>query len=726
MSNAAERTYCGVCVRLRDAVAYFEVRGQFDGASILDLSHSSHGLFPPKGEVELRPNPTNPVSRGVWMAFGVEGYGPPGHVKFRAVDARRLLPFEDLADIGDAESVRRLLVEEGRIDDFPGARYVQTGDREMVRIDVRQCADGRWRVSRETDLSSLPVWEYRPELRLRVSDGLGTVSVVSVRTALRQIGTTLWSSDADIVRRIVGAMRDKSDPEDTARRQFADALLRYADQLERGGETSHRGVDAFTARRVLRLRRVASALRDQQDVLQEYFELLRQDPEVRALLHQKMAAAVEAEVESQRASIRQTLELELDRDMAEVRDRRKAELEKSMGELDTEMMENLERRAAARSAEVDRQIAEREKEGLEEIERSLSDKHSTLEAEVFALEDRRSALAAETTVLDKKKEALDAELRDLSERQNRATEIVEKWTSIASALGARPGSFALAQPSIPVPDRASEPSPVALRTADFENAIAGCTLLTNAGKDMLVRLAALMLAGEVPLLHGPECDDFIEIAQAYISNGRHARLEADPTIIAFDDLWIRPGTQVATPLRQALAEASGERARTKLCVISNADLSGARFWYPALAEKARRAELPPRLLICATLKDPKSEEAEQLVETGLALEIKDVIAPKASTVAPAILKGPSAKIFELQVQNQGPDLTAAVHLLASISAPLGVRDAERVARIFVAAGLLVDSAHAEALARSAASHLSGAPQSSQGENVIPLGGSGRA
>jgi hypothetical protein len=161
-------------------------------------------------------------------------------------------------------------------------------------------------------------------------------------------------------------------------------------------------------------------------------------------------------------------------------------------------------------------------------------------------------------------------------------------------------------------------------------------------------------------------------------------------------------------------------------VISNADLSGARYWYPALAAKARRAELPARLLVCATLKDPKSEESEQLLEIGLTLEICDVIAPKASTIAPAVLKGPHAEIFQLQVEDHQPDLTTAVQLLASMAMPLRIREAERVARIVVAARLLVDSPQVEALARSAASQLSRAPQSLKGENVIPLGGSGRA
>ena len=238
MSSARELTYFGVCVRLRNGSAYLEVRGQSDGDSIRDLSHSSHNMFPPQGEVELRANPATPVSRGDWMAFGVESFGPPGHTKFRTVEACRLLPFEDLTDIGDAESIRCLLVEDGRAEDFPGSRYVRIGEREMVRIDAEQGRDGRWRVSHETDLSALPVWEYRPELRLAMNDGARAVIVVDTRTAFRQIGATNWSSDAEVIRRIIGGMRAKTDSDDSARRQFAGAMLRYAEQLERGTESS--------------------------------------------------------------------------------------------------------------------------------------------------------------------------------------------------------------------------------------------------------------------------------------------------------------------------------------------------------------------------------------------------------------------------------------------------------------------------------------------------------
>ena len=274
-----------------------------------------------------------------------------------------------------------------------------------------------------------------------------------------------------------------------------------------------------------------------------------------------------------------------------------------------------------------------------------------------ALEDRRAALATETATLEKNGATLKAELQSLSEQQNRATEIVERWTSVAAALGTGAETFAVTRTSIPALERGRDPTLQTLRLGEFEGAVAACPLLTDAGKEMLMRLAALMLAGEVPLLHGPECDDFIEIAQSLISGGRNARLEADPTMISFDDLWIRPGTNVATPLRQAIAEASGESPSTQLCVISKADRSGARFWYPALADKAHRTELPPRFLVCATLKDAESDEAAEFASTGILLEAKDLIAPKASTVAPAILTGPNAKVFELHVETRQTDLT---------------------------------------------------------------------
>jgi predicted transcriptional regulator len=726
VSHDTELTFCGVCVRLRDGMAHLEVRGQFEDGSTRDVSQSSYGLFPPHGQVELRSDPAAPVARGDWFAFRAEPFGPPTNIKFRAVDSSRLLPFEDMANVADVGAVRRLLIDEGRIIDFPGPRYVRIGEREMVLVDMRQGADGRWRVDPEADLWKLPVWEFKPALCLIVCDGAKEISVIDPRAGLRQIGTVMWSSDADLLRKLIAAMRDKSHEEDDVRSKFTDAVLQLAAQLESRAETSGAGIDFFLAQRVQRLREVAATLRGHPDVLQEYFDFLRQDPEVKALIEQKMAAAVETEIARQRAAIRETLTQELDREIENERARRKAELEKSIGELETDSMNELDRRLADRSAEVDRKVAEHEAQGLDELGRTLGAKRSALEADLSSLADRDSALEAEIAEQEKTKHILHAELRDLDEQQQRAIATVERWTSIASAasaLGNGPASSAGFRTSVPAPDRAGDPAPRQLRPEEFRAAVADCHLLTDAGKDALVQIAASMLAGEVPLLHGQECDDFIEIVQSFVAGGRHFRLEADPTIISFDDLWIRPGTQVATPLRQAVDDATG----TQLCVISKADLSGARFWYPPLADRARRSELPTHLLFCATLKDPKSEEAMEIIKTGLSFEATGLIAPKASVAAPLVLTGPTAEIFELHIENRSFDLAPAVGVLGTIAARLGICDAERIARIFAASRLLMRSDEADKFARDVAFRLAAAPVSERADtNVISLGGSSRA
>ena len=332
--------------------------------------------------------------------------------------------------------------------------------------------------------------------------------------------------------------------------------------------------------------------------------------------------------------------------------------------------------------------------------------------------------------MEKAKDAFQTELRNLEEQQRSAIATVERWTTMATAASARagePASTAEIMTSIPTPDRAGAPAAQELRPEEFRAAVAKCHLLTDAGKDTLVKLTASMMAGEVPLLHGSECDDFIEIAQAFISGGRHVRLEADPTIVSFDDLWFRPGTRIATPLRQAIEDATRDAPTSQLCVISNADASGARYWHRPLAEKTRRSELPSGLLFCATLKDPKSEEALEIGKTGLSFEAKGLIAPKASVAAPIILSGPKAQMFELRIESRRLDLAPATGILGTIDAPFGIRDAERIARIFVAAGLLMESDDADHFARDVASRLVAAPSAGRAEtNVISIGGASRA
>jgi hypothetical protein len=729
MSFARELSYIGVCARLRDGSAFFEVHGQFDRGTIRDLSFSSHNLFPPNGEVELRGISASTARLGDWFAFHVEAHGPPAQTKFRATEVSPLLPFEDLLNVGTGEAIRRLLVEDGRIGDFAGPRMVRISDREMIEVRVERHADGRWRVPSDPVTANLPVWEFRPELRVTLSERNRTVSLIDTHEPFQQIGTINWCSDAELVRRIVRAMHQNG-PDDAARRQFADALLLYADQLE-AGTASPNAIDSVAARAILRVRNIASVIKNEQDILQRYFDLLKSDPEVNQQIEDRIAAAVREEVVTETASISRQRTAELDKEIAATRSNRLAELEKSIGELGTEMMEGLDLRAAARLTEIESDLANKKTQGLADVEQAFDTKHRDLETVVSKLEQRRLSLLTEAASSEKKREELAVDLERLASQQALAIEAVERWTAVASALGS--GSNTTSRINVSIPSLAPAPLPArqGIRVQDLEAEIAGNSLLTENGKKALLRFVALLLAGDVPVLYGPESDDFLEVAQMFISGGRCARLEADPTIICFDDLWIRAGTHVSTPLRDAIADACGETPRTQLCVISRADVSGARFWYPALADKSRRGDLPRRVLICATLMDKDSDEAKSFIPGCLLIEADGVIAAKASAVAPVILSGPNAKPLELDPGVRESDLTTAIQLLAKIETPLGVRDAERVARIYLAAGTLLKPPEAEEFARQAATQIAAVVASTviapaRATNVVPLGGATRA
>jgi hypothetical protein len=136
MSSSTDRHFIGVGVRTRGAALVLDVRAQCDAVGIHDVSGHSYSLFPPNGEVELRGVSASAVSPGDWTAFRVVSEGPPGRARFRAIDCRRLLPFEDLSHLGSSETARRLLVEDGRSHDVSGDKLVRVGEREMVQIRI--------------------------------------------------------------------------------------------------------------------------------------------------------------------------------------------------------------------------------------------------------------------------------------------------------------------------------------------------------------------------------------------------------------------------------------------------------------------------------------------------------------------------------------------------------------------------------------------------------------
>ena len=145
MTSERETFFIGTCVRVSSAAAYVDVRMQRHGSKIRDVSGSSRLLFPPHGAVELAGASAASLSSGDWVAFHIISEAPQGASVLRITEYRRLLPLEDLSELGSSESARRLLVADGRANGVPGEMMVRIGEREMVQIQFAREQDGRWR-----------------------------------------------------------------------------------------------------------------------------------------------------------------------------------------------------------------------------------------------------------------------------------------------------------------------------------------------------------------------------------------------------------------------------------------------------------------------------------------------------------------------------------------------------------------------------------------------------
>src|SRR6266699_3734466 len=425
MPTERETFFIGICVRVSDAAAFVEVRMQRHGTRIRDVSGSSRLLFPPDGAVELAGASAGSLNPGDWVAFHVVSDTPQGASVLRVTEHRRLLPLEDLSELGSSESARRLLVEDGRANGVPGELMVRIGEREMVRIQLAREQDGRWRATASGEMPRLAVWRFDPKLCLSVPAGSQTMTILDPSERFVQIGTLDWSRDADFVRRIIRSLTRVEAGEDKALRQFAEALGRFADSLQRGAAPPQ-AVDSRIAQEILRIRNLASMLSDQQDLLGAYYEALRDDPEVKSVLETKIAAVAQQTVESERKILIEKLTAELEQDFAALRAEREADVRKSAEDLGSEMTRELERRRAVSVAEFEAVLADRERRGREALESTLGRTRAELDSEVSGLEDRRAALFRQVELLGQRERELSASVEALSATEADVLEALER------------------------------------------------------------------------------------------------------------------------------------------------------------------------------------------------------------------------------------------------------------------------------------------------------------
>ncbi len=424
MQSEREMFFIGTCVRGSDAASAVHVRVQRHGAKLHDISGSSQALFPPLGEIDLDGASGPALRPGDWVSFVIVAQGPQERSKFWVEEHWRLVPVEDLSDTGSVEAMRRLLVEDGRTSGVPGETIFRISEREMVRLEMAQTADGRWRAAPGGELARLSVYLFDPKLLLSIPNGAQNVVLVEPDAPLQQIGTIDWSSDADLVRKIIKSLGRVEETEDKALRQFADALARFADSLERG--TGPEAVDVRAALEILRLRNLAALLKERQDLLSDYFEALRNDPEVKSLLELRISTVAQQTVEAERKALVEKLTAELDQEFAQLRTQRETALSKSLEVLNAEMSGAIERRTATRSAELETNLLEREKRGREALESTLGKQRAELDSAAASLQERSTALSKEIELLEQRRRELSASIESLSAQETSALEAFER------------------------------------------------------------------------------------------------------------------------------------------------------------------------------------------------------------------------------------------------------------------------------------------------------------
>ncbi|EPJ9040043.1 hypothetical protein QP585_09680 [Serratia ureilytica] len=576
-------------------------------------------LFPRTGEVEFNETDALQLRKDEWAAFHV---GPGIRNRAQAKHARRIYPYYDLSSGQSLLEVRRQLSFNGiTTDGEPGLWAIRFGPDGLILANMAESKSGYLILSKSQN-----VYEYD------FHEG----SVISV-SGISGSGKSFYMPDVDASpARIHDWTPDKQYIENVIQHLSCAGLtaeiaswLRVHTNEQNGKLTS--GVDALlAAAQTLRAGELAKKLEEEDSLARQFTESVLKDQQIAYLLEHQIQNIAEEE----RVALRAEQHKALDKEFSAERLRRREAIETEMAVLKkTRKSEIEEEIVQLRQLEEEKlQIDFAEKQA--DIERTLKQEKAHLESEISRLKDTSADLYAQNenqhqilASLTCEREVCLASLTDVEGRTAQAKNELEKM-DIAIAEKARRMAYS-AIPEVRLPAQARVVS-----CEEFGHTVRKNKLLKPDGKILMTQFLALMLAGECPLLYGPETQDFLAIAESLISSGRSIRLVADPTIISCEDLWVRAGNNMATPLYQGLLLSEASHSRTILAVIERVECSAARFWLPALKDRLDGGDLPRRFLICGTIENEDCEEAVKIKEKHLRLRMENVVIRDAIALSP--------------------------------------------------------------------------------------------
>lgn len=622
--------YAGTCERRHDMIVHLKVVAVETATGWAPVDNP-HKLFRKSGEVEMRGVDSATLRFGEWVKFQVGPSERKG--QWKATRHHRLYAYYDLSHVQSIEEVRRILT----LDGLPtyraaGLWMLRIHNDQVIQVELTRSGND---ILLGAHITTLPAYDFDPDAVVSMPSGKADDLFYDLNTDVKPCHAYDWTPEKGYIERVVHRLIGTQAPQMA---QIVAWLQQHAD--ERTNRVTANPDDVLAAHEALRSGELAKRLAADQTLLRAFTDSLSCDARIASLLERERKALLEEE----RNTIRQQLETqlaleteqqrslratELDAELNAYEISQRAELAEQLEQERREAKENLTAYRAAQKAEIDNSLGaqraamEQEKVELEEACASLAHSRDGLASTLQALEAQAEYLHA--LVADLKTAAAVLE-------EQKAQEAVELERLKATAAVVSENSRSVSTAVVPFlrPDTAQ----ISWSCSEAGTIIKDFPLLTGDGKRLMEQFLALVLAGETPLLIGPDVEDFLLIAESLMASGRSARLEADPTILTFEDLWIRAGTGLPTPLSQGLSLASSEEPCSVLAVIERVERSGARFWLPALTDRARRGDLPRRFLLCATVEDADCEEAEALRARQIWLPVSEAIVRDAATVAP--------------------------------------------------------------------------------------------